>query len=1025
MKNFKIFKKSVARFFLLALLVTYTAGFANAQEREPEEVRVQAVDTDIQTVVNDEGATDDTPVENAEAEVIALDEKNKEVKDESKNFPEQEKAAAQINKEVFKDKLSESLETEKNEEEKTSTAEKLDVEKEEVSNFSDAAGNDDSKEFTGRTLGSEEEAILETHQENTDTAEAGGQNMQNTNGSNVATEANVESKTGENVLEAGEDIEESGIVAGDVNLFANVLTVANTNLVNSEIVTLTENFNRLTTDLVMNHPEQGTGERMQKIIDELCLDEQGGECQSLSTFLLTNQNDATVENNVTAEGVSGRNKLRAGEDVERSRIRTGNVNAIVNVITLVNTHAVNSRFTIASFNIFGDWDGNLEFPSQEWFLEDTLTLGGAPLGLASAKQVLIEAANANDVVIDNNVEVVTNTGDNIVEATGGNSSSGKKKSGDIEDTSVTAGAAKGGANVMDIANTTLINAKWFLGIVNVLGSWNGQVYSLPDQVAMGETPFGMTFLASPNNSVETAENLSKALSGLEAESDSATVTENENVAAVNNNVRLVADTGSNKLRGREVEDSEIFTGSAKALANILTFANTNLVNAELYVGLVNVFGTWNGNIVFGHPDLSISQTGPSVIPSVVGSKADFTVAVANNSGSNIPDAKLDWQYDASVFKFGSVSSAYPFNQSPGVVQLMLGNLAPHFTGSAVLELELITPPSGNDEVVTIAKISGSSPEKNIVNNQVVTMTKIAAENTAESLKNQNSNSPSDQTAETLSAAQPANTPVQSAVGTYALQIHKNNSAASGGVKPGENVAFTITVDSNGSEALTSVVVYDILYGPNDMILGEKTYELGALKPGEQAVIEYEILIPTDSEFGTYTNTAQAKGFGNKMTVVYSDTVASSSFIIRPSATTVESIDNISSDKKIQKEDASIRASKNVKTGGNLLATTSANLPDGNGSGYVPVKMRSRANAEIIAWSGQQSPPEVQGSPPESGILPASVLGKSVAVASGIGMEVNRSNPLLTENPLTGTLFLCFLLAFGYALMRQKQTKYSD
>jgi hypothetical protein len=65
-----------------------------------------------------------------------------------------------------------------------------------------------------------------------------------------------------------------------------------------------------------------------------------------------------------------------------------------------------------------------------------------------------------------------------------------------------------------------------------------------------------------------------------------------------NNVNLSANTGGNRASYNTGGDSSITTGDANIIANIVNFVNNNIVGGgNLFVNIVNVFGSWIGDFV--------------------------------------------------------------------------------------------------------------------------------------------------------------------------------------------------------------------------------------------------------------------------------------------------------------------------------------------------------------------------------------------------------------------------------------------
>lgn len=83
-----------------------------------------------------------------------------------------------------------------------------------------------------------------------------------------------------------------------------------------------------------------------------------GEYNS-SNFLASSTNMATVSTDVNVWAETGENK--AATENATSTIRTGDAYASANVLNLVNTNIVGRNWIFATFNIFGDWGGDISF----------------------------------------------------------------------------------------------------------------------------------------------------------------------------------------------------------------------------------------------------------------------------------------------------------------------------------------------------------------------------------------------------------------------------------------------------------------------------------------------------------------------------------------------------------------------------------------------------------------------------------------------------------------------------------------
>ena len=79
---------------------------------------------------------------------------------------------------------------------------------------------------------------------------------------------------------------------------------------------------------------------------------------------------------------------------------------------------------------------------------------------------------------------------------------------------------------------------------------------------------------------------------------------NDNTATVVNDVSVLADTGGNAAQGTS---ASIQTGDAAASANVLNVVNTNIFGNHWFLGVINIFDSLFGDIIFPRPDLTVTK----------------------------------------------------------------------------------------------------------------------------------------------------------------------------------------------------------------------------------------------------------------------------------------------------------------------------------------------------------------------------------------------------------------------------------
>ena len=380
------------------------------------------------------------------------------------------------------------------------------------------------------------------------------------------------------------------IVTGNAAAVANVSNVVNTNITDSQgFLSLINLF----------EPYIGN-------IDLSNLDFQSSTCSacSVNNLAVSNVNSSTVTNNVTVTADTGDNAIQNSGD---ATILTGDAAAVANVVNVVNTNITNSNYLLFVLNNFSAMQGDLVLPGESFF-NDFLN-GGTGGGTGGVTTI----ANSNSSTIGNNV--------NTDAATGGNSASGSGPS------TITTGDAGAISNVVNVANTNITESNQVFLLVRVFGTWNGSVFDTPSNLAWQETPDGILLAGS-------------GVSNICVSCGGTMNIQNTNSANVENNVQVYALTGNNEIADAN-GTATINTGNAVAASNVINLVNTNIVGQNVLLGIMNVFGDWQGNLAFGQPDLWVgTKADVSENPLVAGSEITYHVTVANRGNANATDIAL-------------------------------------------------------------------------------------------------------------------------------------------------------------------------------------------------------------------------------------------------------------------------------------------------------------------------------------------------------------------------------------------------
>jgi len=290
-------------------------------------------------------------------------------------------------------------------------------------------------------------------------------------------------------------------------------------------------------------------------IENIYLDENGDidltksesyEAESSANLQITQENTAVINNVITAVANTGANTI----DGLSGGITTGTATVVVNIFNFINTNFVNSFWQFVVINIFGDVSGDIILPELG---QEDLTLPGAVSG---------DITQTNSAEVTNTIDAQANTGENEISGSG----------------SVETGNAVAVVNNQNFVNFNLLGGVYYMLLINNLGNWVGE------------------FLGWGNLSSATAVNgqmlFTPYLNLFIDESGTFVAADQTNNAVLNNQITASANTGGNLIDG----NGQIISGNAYSVVNLVNFVNSNIINSIGFFGIINIFGTLNGDI---------------------------------------------------------------------------------------------------------------------------------------------------------------------------------------------------------------------------------------------------------------------------------------------------------------------------------------------------------------------------------------------------------------------------------------------
>ena len=640
----------------------------------------------------------------------------------------------------------------------------------------------------GTPSGDEDEGQTVETSETEVSVEAPTVSVDNDNEADVANAGTTEAESGANAAAASSL---AGVNSGDAFAAANVVNVVNTNIYNSNgflllINAITQGGIIDLRDLDFFGDEPGTAS------EESCSLE--GCSHDNVELNITNDNDATITNDIIVRASTGNNTAVAGNG--SAFAQTGDAFAAANVINVANTNFVDSNYLLLVFNNMTDFVGDIVLPGPDFFT-DFITSGGR---VATPRDV--DVTNNNDATIENNVDVEANTGENTVAAAGGTA------------VAVT-GDATASTNIVNNVNQNNFNADKLFVLFRVYGDWVGDAFNVPDNIAWSETPFGIQFM-----------NKDSGLPGETVLPGDLSVT-NNNTASITNNVDVFALTGANRAiagAGNALVD----TGDAHAAANVVNIANTNVVGRNWVFAIFNIFGDFTGNVSFGQPDLWIGARAESnKNPITPGASVDFHFTVTNFGDSDAHNVIIENFFDTKLMKFAST------NQRNDSAAWSIGTV-PAGETVEVSYSSVVDPNLGYGQFPIVSNISVSADETDgnpDDNNDTLTiLAQLVDESGYDGGWRYEISAASD------------------------LKVEKVLNGPEVFSGPGA-IDYIVNVKNDGGPSYYSLLLDTLVNLDTGDVVSQKTWDLGRIEEGEDITLTYTVEY---SETGRYANYAEVK-----------------------------------------------------------------------------------------------------------------------------------------------------------------------
>lgn len=255
----------------------------------------------------------------------------------------------------------------------------------------------------------------------------------------------------------------------------------------------------------------------------------------------------------TASSTQASSSLASTSASTTTTIVSGQSIALANVLNLVNSNFINSEGVVLFSNFFETVFGAIDF--RQYFAGASEAYG---CSLVSCQGNNVAVNINNNASIDNEIVISANSGENLVDTA---------QNGVIQ-----TGNAYAGLNLVNVANTNLVDSSYLLVTLNAFQDVNGDI---------------------------VFPSLSQFFSSLAQGASSPSAIAIENQANVENTVSVEANAGDNTIE--DANSSTIETGDAYGTSNVFNQLNSSLIGGQSVSVIFRVHGSWAGEI-FGAPE---------------------------------------------------------------------------------------------------------------------------------------------------------------------------------------------------------------------------------------------------------------------------------------------------------------------------------------------------------------------------------------------------------------------------------------
>jgi hypothetical protein len=342
---------------------------------------------------------------------------------------------------------------------------------------------------------------------------------------------------------------------------------------------------------------------------------------------------------------------------------------------------------------------------------------------------------------------------------------------------------------------------------------------------------------------------------------------NNSTAEIYNEVKVVANTGSNISNDLY---SSMNTGTATALINILNFINFSAVKTNIFMSLANIMGSWTGNIIFAYPDVTVAMNNAQhdLQP---GESTHYTIDYSNSGFDRASEVRIAMTVP-DHFTYESDTSGITPNFDNNQLTWTINSLEPHekhsfsvylkvdesfdFSDHQANRLTFIEQAHATDSTINKAvqittNIHTPDPETNTINNSAA-VTTIIYENTIID------NNPTESTAQVDNRL-----PI--------LELTSSNNV-NRYINQGDTVSFEIQLKNISEIPSYDTIVTNELYNAKHQLVGTMIFPIGVVIGGKSGTLRFGLVIPKNGSIpsGEYYTVSEASGLSPNETEVFSN-----------------------------------------------------------------------------------------------------------------------------------------------------------